>query len=103
MGGEEGKSGIVQGNRPAHELRLEKALACGLRQGAVNAGGSQVGGLGRGVFGRPDRNYQVPKPRPPQLPAQASTRTPTYTPAPSGYSSANFSSLASVSTVVPER
>src|SRR4051812_7564147 len=83
MGGEEWKPGIFQGNQAAHELRLERASACGLRQGAVNAGGSQVGGLGRGVFGRPDRN--------------------SYTPAPSGYSNASLSSRANVSAVVPAR
>src|SRR3954466_5774708 len=83
MGGQKRKWGIFEGNRAAHELPLQRASACGLRQGAVNAGGSQVGGLGRGVFGRPDRN--------------------SYTPAPSGYSKASLSSRAKVSAVVPAR
>src|SRR5690348_16680611 len=39
----------------AQPLPLERASACDLRQGAVNAGGSQVGIPGRGAFGRPIR------------------------------------------------
>ena len=36
-------------------VALRGAPACGLRQGAVNAGGSQVGIPGRGVERRPFR------------------------------------------------
>jgi hypothetical protein len=70
--------------------------ACGLRQGAVNAGGSQVGYQDEGAFGRPIRFNHPPLLRSNYIPNS-------YTPAPSGYSSANLSSLASVSTVVPLR
>src|SRR5215204_4122210 len=49
-------------NKPGGtSVALRRASACGLRQGAVNAGGSQVDGLGRGVFGRPDRNFHQPR------------------------------------------
>jgi hypothetical protein len=50
----------------AQPLPLDGASACGLRQGAVNAGGSQVGIPGRGAFGRPIRF---------QTPGAAATRT----------------------------
>src|SRR5688572_1425572 len=41
----------LKGIEPAWCLRLEGASACGLRQGAVNAGGSQAGISGWGTFG----------------------------------------------------
>ena len=39
----------------AQPLPLDGASACDLRQGAVNAGGSQVGYQDEGAFGRPIR------------------------------------------------
>src|SRR4029434_3552593 len=41
----------VEGNTSAWSLPLERTSACGLRQGAVNAGGSQAGISGWGTFG----------------------------------------------------
>src|SRR4030095_418532 len=77
----------VEGNTSAWSLPLEGTSACGLRQGAVNAGGGQAGMSGGGTFGgsilylfRTDNFRQ--------------------TPAPSGYSNASFSSRARESTVV---
>ena len=66
----------------------ELVSVCGLRHEAVNAGGSQAGIPGRGAFGRPILFFSVQGPF-------------CYTPAPSGYSRASFSSRASDSTVVP--
>src|SRR6187200_1095508 len=41
----------LEGKKPAWCLPLGSASACGLRQGAVNAGGSQAGISGWGTFG----------------------------------------------------
>src|SRR6186713_2531608 len=78
----------LEGKKPAWCLPLGSASACGLRQGAVNAGGSQAGISGWGTFGGSILYFFQP----------AILR---QTPAPSGYSNASFNSLASESTVVP--
>src|SRR4030095_745967 len=41
----------VEGNTSAWSLPLERTSACGLREGGVNAGGSQAGISGWGTFG----------------------------------------------------
>src|SRR5918993_1936724 len=67
-----GNSQFFEGLVTAQPLPLRWALACDLRQGAVNAGGSQVGIPGRGAFGRPDR-FSRPQ-RLPDTPTPASIR-----------------------------
>src|SRR5262245_18527058 len=86
----------VEGNEPAWCLPLESASACGLRQGAVNAGGSQAVISGWGTFGGSILYFFTTPPGEASRPAHT-----LQTPAPSGYSNASLSSRASESTVVP--
>ena len=90
----------------------EWASVCGLRQGAVSAGGSQTGILRTGASAAVliffvrwvDSNGGSMGPTL-HGSSQAGSFRPggRQTPAPSGYSSASLSSRASVSTVVPAR